>query len=177
MEDKPVSRSRQRLAELGFRILHPSERIASDVEPLIRQFETMIGAQLPGDYHEFLREHGGAFLDDLYEAPITEPGHPGEYACPRGFFGFYQPNEQGVPHSLDLRTKYLQFKSRIRPGLVPIAHAIGGNLICLAVSGPSFGRVYYWDHETNHVWLVSHSFDDFLLSLQLTDDEDEGDDE
>jgi hypothetical protein len=172
-----VSRSRQRLAELGFRILHPSERIAGDVEPLIRQFETTIGAQLPGDYSEFLRDHGGAFLDDLYEAPITEPGHPGEYACPRGFFGFYQPNEQGVPHSLDLRARYQQFKPRVRPGLVPIAHAIGGNLICLAVSGSDRGSVYYWDHETNQVWLVSRSFDDFVFGLQLTEDEDEEADE
>jgi hypothetical protein len=168
-----VNRHGQRLAELGFHILHPSDRVAGDVESLIRQFETLIGARLPEEYREFLLEYGGAFLDDIYEAPITEPGHLGEYACPRGFFGFYKPDARGVRHSLDLPRNYSGYKNRIRYGLVPIAHAIGGNLICLAVSGSDRGAVYYWDHETNDVWLVSNSFDEFLSNLQLTEDADD----
>jgi hypothetical protein len=173
MEEAAMGRFAQRMTELKYYVLHPSERITGDLEPLIRRLETEIGAPLPDDYRGFLAEFGGATFPELFEAPITEPGHPGEYACPWVFFGFYNPDARGIPHSHDLRSNYSEYKSRVRFGLIPIAEAIGGNLICLSVSGSNRGSVYYWDHETNDVWLVSNSFDEFLSSLQLTEDEED----
>jgi hypothetical protein len=163
------------MTELRYYILHPSERITEEWEPLICRFETEIGMTLPGAYREFLAEFGGATFPKMFEAPITEPGHPGEYACPSVFFGFYKPDARGVWHSLDLFGNYSHDRSRVRHGLIPIAHAIGGNLICLAVSGSKRGSVYYWDHETTDVLYVASSFDEFLSNLQLTEDDDDDD--
>jgi hypothetical protein len=39
------------------------------------------------------------------------------------------------------------YRDRLPPNVVPVAHAEGGNLICLDTSrGSELGSVYFWDH-------------------------------
>jgi hypothetical protein len=165
----------QRMNELKYYVLHPTDRLVGDDEQLIRQFETQIGTSLPQEYRDFLARFGGAAFPDTFEAPIREPGHSGEYACPSVFFGFYKPNQRNIPHSLDLTGNYSEYKKRVQRGLLPIAQAIGGNLICLAISGLRRGNIYYWDHETSELLFVASSFGEFLSNLQLTKDEEDED--
>jgi len=58
---------------------------------------------------------------------------------------------------------------------VPIAFDAGGNLVCVAITGPHYGHVYFWDHEfesddgepvtMNNMALIANSFGEFLSGL------------
>lgn len=167
-----MTRFDNRMGELSYSILHDHERVAGDIEPRIQELERIIGSRLPPDYREFLTVYGGATFSKPFEAPITEPGHFDEYACPTAFLGFYQPNN-GSPHSLDVLDAVRYYKTRIPKGFIPIAQAIGGNLILLGIDAANRDKVLYWDHETSDVLAVADSFSDFLSHLTLTDEEDE----
>ena len=171
-----MTRFDQQMKDLAYSILHEDEREQGDAEHHIQELEKRIGVPLPTDYREFLTRYGGATFSDTFEAPLTEPGHFDEYACPEVFFGFYKPEGSGRPHSLDLPDNLRFYKSRIPKGFIPIARAIGGNLILLGVDARNRGRVYYWDHETSDVLAVADTVADFLANLRITDEEDEDED-
>src|SRR5262245_27519725 len=135
MEEGLMTRFDQRMSELDYSILHGRERESGDIEPRIQDLERQIGSPLPPDYREFLVVYGGTTFTETFEAPITEPGYFDEYACPEVFFGFYKPDANGTPHSLDLPDNWRYYKSWIPKGAIPIAQAIGGNLILLGVAG------------------------------------------
>jgi hypothetical protein len=168
-----MTRFDQRMTELNFSILHENERERGDVEPRIRDLEKRLGLPLPSEYREFLTSYGGATFDDIVEAPITEPGQFDEYACPTAFFGFYRPRSKGVPHSLDLPDNIRHYRGRVPTGYIPIAQAIGGNLILLNVVGKDCGKIYYWDHETSSILLTAESFAGFLEALAQSDSDDD----
>lgn len=170
-----MNRFSPRMTDLGYSILQPSQRDTGDTAAQIAKYEAAIGASLPPDYKDFLAEFGGATFADTYEAPITEPGHAGDYACPEVFFGFYRPDQGQKARHFDLNASLSAFKSRIPDGFIPIARAIGGNLILLGVAGPQKGTVYYWDHETQEVWLVAKDFTNFMTNLQLAEGDDDDD--
>jgi len=171
-----MTRFEQRMKELDYSILHYREREEGDVEFRIQEIEKRLGQRLPPDYREFLADYGGSTFSDTFEAPITEPGHFDEYACPTAFLGFYKPKSDGSPHSLDLPDNIRYYKDRVPTESIPIAQAIGGNLILLGVAGRDRGKVCYWDHETSDVFAVADSFAEFLANLRLTDEDDEDDD-
>ncbi len=171
-----MTRFDSRMSELSYSILHDRERVGGDTEPRIQELERSIGSELPSDYREFLAVYGGATFSKPFEAPIAEPGHFDEYACPTAFLGFYKPNS-GSAHALDVMDGVRYYKNRVPKGYIPIAQAIGGNLILLGVETANRGKVLYWDHETSDVFAVADSFSEFLSQLTLTDEEDEDDED
>jgi len=69
---------------------------------------------------------------------------------------------------------YCQVKPpRIPRDMIPIARDSFGNQICIGVSGPRCGYVYFWDHENEdedeptyrNMHLVAKSFQEFLAQL------------
>jgi hypothetical protein len=166
----------ERMEELNYSFLHDNERERGDALSHIRELEKRLTVELPPEYREFLALYGGATFGDTFEAPITEAGHTAEYACPTAFYGFYKPKSNGSAHSLDLRDIIRYYKDRVPAGSIPIAQAIGGNLILLRVVGKDRGKVSYWDHESSQVLSVAPSFGEFLANLTLTDTDDGNDD-
>ena len=92
-----------------------------------------------------------------------------------GMVGWFLGIQQGEYD--DLRKHLEVFRDRVPPKLLPIARDPGGNLICIAVSGPARGKVYFWDHEEEveegetpdyrNISLITHSFEGILRSLTL----------
>ncbi len=65
------------------------------------------------------------------------------------------------------------YSGRYPKELLPVAEAVGGNLILIRVEGRMKGEIYFWDHEQEGdeepVWenltLLAPSFDQFMEAL------------
>ena len=103
----------------------------------------------------------------------------------------------GIDTGLDHDTNELiynlnTYKSRIPTGFFPIANDGLGNQICLSLNTKDYGCIYWWDHENEwdeddffeetrtrmpdevkyqNIYLIAKSFTDFLLKLEVQDDE------
>jgi hypothetical protein len=137
----------------------------SDVQ--IATLENQLGVSLPPDYASFLREHnGGAPYPNVFPISGFDLDHQGTLAY---FFGV----KPGVP--TDLVNNARVFRNRVPPELLPVAAGVFGDLICLAVSGPDRGKVYFWFHEEesddgeaptyDNVYFVADSFTELITSL------------
>src|SRR5262249_51415156 len=145
-------------------------------EEQIRAFEDEIGHTLPEDYRAFLsRCSGGSGDGDFEDATGGTPGG-GEDAIPlRTIHG----GRGGGADSLSYNREFIG--DRIPRSLIWIMDDPGGNLICLGVSGPDRGRVYYWDHEcepgpdgwdgrvetAENIHLITGSFAQFLGGIRM----------
>lgn len=63
---------------------------------------------------------------------------------------------------------YRDYSGRMPPDVLPIADAVGGNLVCLGLSASRTG-VLFWDHETEELTALAPSFRSFLASLRRID--------
>jgi hypothetical protein len=137
----------------------------SDVQ--ITTLEDQLGVSLPSDYANFLREHnGGSPNPNVFPISGFDLDNQGIAAY---FFGV-KPGE-----FTDLVYSARVFNNRVPPELLPVAIAVFGDLICLAVSGPNRGKVYFWFHEWesdddepptyDNVYFVANSFTELINSL------------
>lgn len=105
-------------------------------EKFIKEYETAIGFKIPSEYLKFLRKYNGGFPE-----PNVLDLNSGEFVSIsiNAFFGI------GVEEDYNLLDKYKTFINRIPNGNLPIAHAEGGNIICINVEN---GKVLLWDRDT-----------------------------
>jgi hypothetical protein len=140
----------------------------------IAMVEEALRIRLPAQYKQFLLEHNGgrpklcAFNCRDKTGPYSDSVvnwflaiHDGKYNNFEWFFRTFKVADARLPETL-----------------VPIAIDPGGNLICISVSGPDEGAVYFWDHELEpspadrstvgypNVHLIADSFDEFLVNLR-----------
>jgi hypothetical protein len=122
----------------------------------LRQFESEIGERLPDDYRAFLENCNGGSLG--------------------GRLLFTGPTPSGAKTSVDIhhiggfRTeKYFSlpwyfktYRDSIPKTMIWIMGDSCGNAICLALSGPQRGHVYFLDHEADEVELLANSFTEFV---------------
>ncbi|MCE7989946.1 MAG: SMI1/KNR4 family protein [Caldilinea sp. CFX5] len=137
-------------------------------EDAIAAVERQIGVSLPIAYRSFLlRYNGGRPEPNMF--PIQ-----GFYADTHGLLEwFFCIAEDDI---YDLTENELVYRNRVPSDLLPIATDPGGNLLCLAVKGDRYGRIYFWHHEDegeegapptyNNVYSVADSFENLLNSLQ-----------
>jgi cell wall assembly regulator SMI1 len=131
----------------------------------IRKLETVLQAELPPDYVEFLRVHNGGipakpcstFLDETGSETQSGIGH---------FYGV-DTKEDDLEHTW----RYYLEEERVPPGYLPIADDVFGNMLLLGIDEQNSGQVYFWDHEREYledeqmISIVASSFSAFLESL------------
>jgi hypothetical protein len=148
----------------------------------LEDLEKEIGGVLPNDYKEFLIDYGSALAFHSYVIyPLLVPCPIGDWQMVGVFFGFL-PDD-----SYNLVKNYHTFKDRLPPGFLSIACEGMGNLTCICFAGENRGYVYFWQHDaweiveedgttyTEDLFLAATSFDDFIWSLKIDDEEDEDD--
>lgn len=54
----------------------------------------------------------------------------------------------GTENNVDLTEIYPIYRDRIPENCIPIAEDDCGNQICMSLNGDSYGKIYFWDHET-----------------------------
>ena len=139
----------------------------------VRGFERELGVELPADYRLFLNEINGGTPTT---PNVLESAAGVDYSC--GVNEFFGLNRS---EASDLRGRYAFYSGRVPSELLPVAAAVGGNLICLRIQDPHHGAVYFWDHELETTGRrseqavleeLSDSFSAFAQSLRpLGDDE------
>ncbi len=145
----------------------------------ILSLEKEIGYSLPADYANFLLHYGGFGTEDYVSFTYLEENpRDDEKGLLDVFFGIL-PGD-----GYDLIKNYNCYKDRIPQNLLPIADSCG-NVVCISLAGDNKDCVYLWDHNDeemvenpgySNVYLLAHSFDEFINSLELDDelnDEDE----
>jgi hypothetical protein len=114
----------------------PGDRLA--------RFEAEIGARLPDDYRSFLIACNGGSLGGSLWYKTAPPGRHADVGV-HHVGGFREESH----FSLESARACYQSPEEVRIplDLVWIMDDPFGNAICLGVSGPHRGRVYFWDHE------------------------------
>ncbi|MFD3162899.1 SMI1/KNR4 family protein [Herpetosiphon sp. NSE202] len=151
-------------------------------EQAVAAFEQELGCRLPEDYRAFLLEHNGG-QPELTVFNMHSNLMPDDQSIIHYFLSLDPAAESSEIRQV-IRT-YTKYETRIPAELLPIAHDLGGNLICLGIRGEQRGKVYFWDHEFEleaeemgdlyyNVSCCSPSFQAFVESLlpeSILDDE------
>lgn len=127
----------------------------------LEHLQRELGVALPEQYAAFLTLNDGAVPESNFV-----PTRGGE--------------EVGVSEFLScdaLIQAAQQMHGRMPEGVLPVAHAEGGNYIALVCSGRLAGAVFFWDHELesdegepatwSNLFKIDDSFDSFLARLEV----------
>jgi hypothetical protein len=145
-------------------------------EQHVRAYEATTGLKLPEDYVSFLLEVNGGHPNGMYEFPITGLADS-DYMDVHGLYGLNHPDEgYDLEANRRLRAEpvpeWLQSVSGTVPDwLLPVGFDSLNDKICLAVSGPRYGQVFFWDltdqtASPNNIYFIADSFQGFLDSLR-----------
>lgn len=115
----------------------------------LRALSQVVGA-VPASYSRFLTTHNG-----VVPAWNWFQARPSRTASVRRVFGCDEA-----------LLAWKQMHEELGPGILPIAEAEGGNLVCLALGD---GTVHYWDHDywgAEGLSVVAASLDEFIEALR-----------
>ena len=106
-------------------------------EEKFKAFCGKYGFNFPKAHIEFLKKYNDSELESNI---ITAAEELGIYI--RYFYG--TTNESYS----DIKNVYEQYADRMPLKCVPIADCDFGNQICISLNSESYGKIYFWDHET-----------------------------
>jgi hypothetical protein len=147
-----------------------SRRIPPITKDDIREFEARLGHRLPDDYAAFLLRFNEGAVRFGKPVRFRVPGNEPPWWVYLDTF-----------YSLDaLWTVYRQHEGLIPAYLLPVIDNALGSRVCVAVSGPRRGAVFFWEHELidydseeptdQGVFFVAPSFDAFLDLIEVDAD-------
>lgn len=125
---------------------------------LVGALESSLGVQLPAPVRELWTDvSNGGEVEPVCLRSAADVGVVAVLGVGRG-------------DHLDLGARLARYEDgRLPDGLVPIADAEGGNLVCVSVRADDLGTVWFWDHERElpeeSVVQVASDFDAFVSDL------------
>lgn len=146
-------------------------------EKQVSELEKTLGCKLPIEYRNFLlSSNGGRPNPDC----VQVPGVPYFDNVGVGTLFHLQPTKPGMD---EITYELQRTKELIPKGHLPIAGS--SDLFTISLSSKTFGAVYWWNHDTEHLdddgnflvsaaHLLASSFDEFLTRVACLFD-DEGD--
>lgn len=133
----------------------------------VEAVEERLGITLPNAYRTFLLKINGGRPDPCSFDFKGADGYENSSVV-RNFLSLSDKEEV----SFELEYRYCKENNRIPRDVAPIAHDPGGNLICISLSGPDEGKIYFWDHELEleqhlhpNLAFLAKNFSDFLSML------------
>ena len=127
----------------------------------VAELESALGVIFPPSYRTFLSK---------YNVAIPERNQFDGEEIVTSVAWFYGVSDDRVEDLLETNEMYSR---RLPTGVLAVAEAAGGNLICLDLGDD--GKVYWWDHEEeatdeeepsfDNMYLLAPSFSDFLEQL------------
>jgi hypothetical protein len=132
----------------------------------IKNFEELIGAELPEDYKNFLLMHnGGHPITNGFKLiePINERTNE---AGIDWFYALYDGDGSNIIK------EFKRSREELPDNILPIAHDSGGRT-CLGIKGEEYNKVYYWTtnwscwmgEDYNKLCLAANSFTEFINGL------------
>lgn len=143
-------------------------------EKELTKFEKQIGFALPTAYRKFIIVYNGGNPSPNY---FTIPEWHYQQSFVTEFKGI-DPRSEYV----DLVEAIELLEDRLPKRFIPIAGDPGGNYILLSLSGPTRGKIYFWDHENEpenytenladypNIYWLADDFEDFLNNLKEEDE-------
>lgn len=125
---------------------------------VVDALESSLGVQLPAPVRELLTDvSNGGEVEPVGLKSAADVGVVAVLGVGRG-------------DHLDLEARLARYEDgRLPDGLVPVADADGGNLVCVSVRADDSGTVWFWDHERElpdeSVVQVASDFDAFVADL------------
>jgi hypothetical protein len=104
----------------------------------VEKFEQLIGNHLPESFRRFLSEQNGGNKPKKENFSVLSTGERTMLSV------LYKIDCEGRGELYD---EYIAFKSELPDGIISIGGDIGGNKICLNLSGAAAGEVLFYDHE------------------------------
>ena len=136
----------------------------------LAQAEAAMGVTLPAGYREFMLEHNGGEPSKTDFVFAEETGPYTDSSVRK----FYSVKDTATLNLEWYHNLYCQGDPpRIPRDMMPIAGDSFGNQICIGISGPRCGHMYFWDHEKEdegeptyrNMHLLARSFLEFLAKL------------
>ena len=119
----------------------------------------------PQQFSQFLSQYNDGELDVNVVDGYDE-------CCVRYFYGTTSETYSNIEDVFEC------FKERMPYNCIPIAEAEGGNQVCMSLNPETYGKVYFWDHETMDVDegekceysildmpFIANSFDELLKKI------------
>jgi hypothetical protein len=141
----------------------------------LRALEAKLGQKLPDDYVAFLLQYNSGAV--RFGKPVRFPFPDKKYSGWVSLDAFFTLLLGKRAPGYDLWTNYQVHQGIIPSYLLPIIGNAAGSYVCLAISGPTRGSVFFWEHELvdyssdeptdEGVFLIAPSFDEFLRVLQV----------
>src|SRR3954470_16861076 len=144
----------------------------------VRELETKLGHRLPEDYAAFMRRFNEGPFRFAKPVQFRLPGGelPGSIALEAFHFPLLEDRAPGY----DLWTNYRDQQGLMPAYLLPVIGDALGSYVCVAISGPRRGAVFFWEHELidydrqeptdEGVFFVAPSFDAFLDLIEIDDE-------
>ena len=129
-------------------------------ESALRDFEAVLGFDLPTDYRAFLlQQNGGQPEDGVFSVASWGTSVVQE------FFGV-----GSVPPGSSLQAALESVEDLLPEGIIPIGCEPGGVLLCIDLEHSKHGRIYLADFaSTGQLYEVAPSFTSLLASLMSSD--------
>lgn len=136
-------------------------------EKTVANFEQKYQIHLPADYREFLIKYNVAYvLPDGFYTKHTSKIRPDEK--PDNEIGIFRgfANSEKLEWNLDWYISIYWDTRRILKDLLPISCDGSGNVICIGLSNDIFGKIFFWEHESEgNIICLADNFHSFLESF------------
>jgi hypothetical protein len=130
----------------------------------LKEFETSIGATIPRTYRQFLVVFGATYMPECPKIRCIEDdeGEPVLEELSKLYGGKSEGDRPNLWNSLEM------YRGRVPGDTIPIGENSGGIQFCIAVRGPSRGKIFLYDEQGGDlVYLAADSFEDFIERLQI----------
>lgn len=147
-------------------VVHDSiSKIKQYEESKIIAVEEELHIKLPKDYRSFILNYGNFVASEEYAYKAIEPSPwaPKDGFETVDFFYGLDDDENGLKYNIKL------YNHQINESVIPIASSPGDNQICIGLKGDYYGKIYFWDHESEDekdLYLIANSFCDFIISFK-----------
>jgi hypothetical protein len=150
-----------------------SSKVPPPSQDQVEAFEAEIGTILPDDYRQFLLRSNGGKID--WHELLTPEGELANVVISQ-VGGLCEEPDLSLRAA---RRNYQGHELQIPRALLWIIGDLGGNAICLGLTGNYRGRVYFWVHDeqpdpeewdgevetAGNVTLLANSFTDFVACI------------
>ncbi len=132
------------------------DHFAPPTEAYMSALERELGARLPTEYRTFLAQYGVCACTDYTSFTL-----PGGLRVDLNVFLGSDPDD-----SYDVLETWRGLADRLPPQLLPFAFDPFGSAVCIDVSESNYGRIHFWDHESELLVFVARGFNKFMAMLE-----------
>ncbi|ATV51959.1 SMI1/KNR4 family protein [Prevotella intermedia] len=140
-----------------------------DIKSFLDTVKDLMGKLPNKDLLDFIYKYGFAYFNvEMVVAPMEKHGHSKDFIVgPILGFG-------NTPISIEKNIRMFYSEDQIGMKFFPICEGASGDLIIYSLEQKSFGKVYYWSHDSaigNDTSLIGESFNDFINRIKVKQEE------